>query len=234
MLIHVLLTFALSFLPASAQSRKKDPEVEKFCKTPSPPPQLFTVVRIGDGDTITVKDQASRSWQVRLKGIDTPEAWYQKESQGIWAKRAKEYLQSKLPVGSEVTLSFERQPCDGLRRLIAQVRFRGEDLNRDMLVKGFAVNYCIPPNTELCEDYGFEAQRNFDQKLGIFAEPTLEIPYIWRQKVSAKTRGSFSYWVGDLQTKEVIRSERMDEIPVGRRAIFYSKFWIRSPFIIAE
>ncbi len=231
-MFNILLTLVLGLNTAAAQSKRTDPEITKFCKSSSPAEKRVTVTRIGDGDTLTVEDEEARSWRVRMNGIDTPESWYKEKSQGPWAKKAREYLKSRVAVGSKVTLTFERKACDGFKRLIARVLDGSTDINREMIVKGYAVNYCIAPNTDHCADYGFEAQKNMDQKIGIFSDPDLKLPYIWRQE--AGDEEMFSYWIGDIETKDVIPSERMEEIPLGRRVFFYSKFWIRSPYKIAE
>ena len=75
--------------------------------------QSATVVSIGDGDTIRVR-QAGKAITVRLACIDAPEL-----AQSPWGPQARSYLQQRLPIGSEVTL--EVKSTDRYGRSVAEV-----------------------------------------------------------------------------------------------------------------
>ena len=72
-----------------------------------------TVLSIGDGDTIRVR-QAGRAVTVRLACIDAPET-----TQSPHGQQARSYLQQSLPVGREVRL--EVKTTDRYGRSVAEV-----------------------------------------------------------------------------------------------------------------
>ena len=72
-----------------------------------------TVLSIGDGDTIRVR-QAGRAVTVRLTCIDAPET-----AQSPHGQQARSYLQQRLPVGREVRL--EVKTTDRYGRSVAEV-----------------------------------------------------------------------------------------------------------------
>ena len=72
-----------------------------------------TVLSIGDGDTIRVR-QAGRAVTVRLACIDAPET-----AQSPHGQQARSYLQKRLPVGREVRL--EVKTTDRYGRSVAEV-----------------------------------------------------------------------------------------------------------------
>jgi endonuclease YncB( thermonuclease family) len=76
-------------------------------------PQQATVLSIGDGDTIRVR-QGQRTITVRLACIDAPEMAQQPHGQ-----RARDYLQMRLPVGSPVHLDVKT--TDRYGRTVAEV-----------------------------------------------------------------------------------------------------------------
>ena len=91
-----------------------------------------TVVSIGDGDTIRVRD-AGRLVTVRLACIDAPEM-----AQAPYGAQARRYLQIRLPIGSRVRLI--PQSTDRYGRTVAEVI--GEvNLNLALVEDGLAFAY---------------------------------------------------------------------------------------------
>ena len=72
-----------------------------------------TVVSIGDGDTIRVR-QAGKALTVRLACIDAPET-----AQGPYGQQARTYLLQRLPIGREVSLNIKT--TDRYGRSVAEV-----------------------------------------------------------------------------------------------------------------
>ena len=75
--------------------------------------QSATVVSIGDGDTIRVR-QGARAITVRLACIDAPET-----AQSPWGQQARRTLQQRLPIGRQVTLNVKT--TDRYGRTVAEV-----------------------------------------------------------------------------------------------------------------
>ncbi|MCP9943481.1 thermonuclease family protein [Cyanobium sp. ATX 6E8] len=91
-----------------------------------------TVLSIGDGDTIRVR-QAGRTITVRLACIDAPET-----AQSPYGQEARRYLQQRLPIGREVVLAVKT--TDRYGRTVAEV-FSGVNINLAMLEDGQAFAY---------------------------------------------------------------------------------------------
>jgi endonuclease YncB( thermonuclease family) len=94
--------------------------------------QSATVLSIGDGDTIRVR-QDGKAITVRLACIDAPET-----AQSPYGQQSRRYLQQRLPVGSTVTL--EQKTSDRYGRLVAEV-FNGININLAMVEDGQAFVY---------------------------------------------------------------------------------------------
>ena len=73
-----------------------------------------------DGDTIHVKIK-KKYYSVRLLSVDTPETFYNGNSQGYWGERASKYLKRLLRPGDRVKLEFDHESCDSFGRILAHV-----------------------------------------------------------------------------------------------------------------
>ncbi len=91
-----------------------------------------TVISIGDGDTIRVQ-QGQQRMTIRLACIDAPEM-----AQAPYGAQARSYLQSRMRLGSSVTL--RPQTVDRFGRTVAEV-FSGVNINLAMVEDGIAFAY---------------------------------------------------------------------------------------------
>ena len=99
---------------------------------------IYTVVRVYDGDTILVEGPGGRK-QVRLLGIDAPETSKGKGEPGQpYSRKAQRHL-AGLILNRPVTLSVHG--ADRYQRILAVVYCGGQDVNRAMLQAGLAEVY---------------------------------------------------------------------------------------------
>lgn len=99
-----------------------------------------TVVRVHDGDTISVKI-GQKMEKIRLIGIDAPEI-----GQAPWGQRARKHLK-KLIDYSIVKIETDVEKRDRYGRLLAYVwTSDGRLVNLEMVREGLAVLYTIAPN----------------------------------------------------------------------------------------
>jgi micrococcal nuclease len=115
-----------------------------------PPPAEATVSRVVDGDTVWVRD-GSRSLDVRLLGIDTPETVDPHRPVGCFGPEASAYTKHLL-TGRRVRLIYDRQLHDKYGRWLAYIyleRPGRPDLfvNARLVSAGYARTLSIPPNT---------------------------------------------------------------------------------------
>ena len=97
------------------------------------PLKAETVLSIGDGDTITVREGSQRI-KVRLACIDAPET-----SQTPYGMDSRRALQGLLPIGSEVTL--KTKAVDRYGRSVAEVLKGGNNINQNLVRSGDAFVY---------------------------------------------------------------------------------------------
>ncbi|WP_265947796.1 thermonuclease family protein [Dechloromonas sp. A34] len=87
------------------------------------------VVRIADGDTLTVLEDNRVQYKVRLAGIDTPE-----RRQAFGAK-AKRHL-SDMVMGRTVTVEYGK--LDRYKRIVGKVTLNGVDICLEQIKAGLA------------------------------------------------------------------------------------------------
>jgi endonuclease YncB( thermonuclease family) len=90
------------------------------------------VVRIADGDTITVLDAGNTQHRIRLQGIDAP------ESRQDFGAQAKKKL-SGLIFGKDVEVIYEK--TDQYGRLVGKILLDGRDINLEQVRSGMAWHY---------------------------------------------------------------------------------------------
>lgn len=171
------------------------------------------LVSVGDGDTIRVAvniDGKIYKNSVRLLGIDTPESHYQGHSQGQWATAATNSLRNMINFNEIVLLEFEEKPCDSYGRFVAKVRTNKYEVNLEQIKRGLAATYCYKNVTQTCLEYSKAMKVAMDRKRGMYSDPNLVLPYVFRNQVNEKARTAY---VMNLQTKEVFDFEEIYKIP---------------------
>jgi len=92
-----------------------------------------TVVSIGDGDTLRIRE-GNRTLNVRLACIDAPET-----SQAPHGANARSQLQALAPLGSSVELRI--QATDRYGRSVAELSRNGRNLNQALVASGASFVY---------------------------------------------------------------------------------------------
>ena len=90
------------------------------------------VVRVADGDTVTVLDSSNTQHRIRLEGIDAP------ESHQAFGTQSKKRL-SEMVFGKDVTVVYQK--TDQYGRLVGKVVFDGKDVNLEQVKAGMAWHY---------------------------------------------------------------------------------------------
>ena len=127
-----LIVFAVVF----SVSCSRQPQL-KTTPQPSTAPagsQTLTgrVVRIADGDTITVLDSSDTQHRIRLEGIDAP------ESHQAFGTQSKKNL-SQMVFGKDVTVVYQK--TDQYGRLVGKILLVGKDINLEQVKAGMAWHY---------------------------------------------------------------------------------------------
>ena len=90
------------------------------------------VIRVADGDTITILDPSNTQLKIRLNKIDAPE-----KSQAF-GQRSKQHL-SDIVFGKSVTVTWDE--TDRYGRILGTVWLDGRDINLQMVRDGLAWHY---------------------------------------------------------------------------------------------
>ena len=100
--------------------------------SPSSSDLVGRVVKVSDGDTITVLDASKAQHKIRLQGIDAPE-----KSQA-YGDAAQRYL-AGLVAGQEVRVAWNKR--DKYNRILGTVYIKRAEVNLAMLRAGYAWHY---------------------------------------------------------------------------------------------
>ena len=129
------------------------------------------VVKIADGDTLTLLTSSNKKIKIRLAGIDTPEI---KQPFGNKAKQAL----AKLVFQKKALI--EVQTKDRYGRTVGVVFVDGQNVNYELVRQGMAWVYRKYTNDEIL--YGLEAQAK-TKKTGLWADAKSIAPWSWRKGV---------------------------------------------------
>lgn len=145
--------------------------------------ETVTIVKVVDGDTITVDYKGTRE-SVRLIGIDTPESIAGKKARRDSKRSHKdmtEILRSgktaadftkKLAVpGDNICIEFDVEKRDRYGRLLGYVFLAdGRMLNEEIISNGYASVLTIPPNVKYQERFLEAYRRARRNGLGLWKE----------------------------------------------------------------
>ena len=134
------------------------------------------VIKVSDGDTITVLDYNNQKHKIRLKGIDAP------ETQQAFGDTSTQSL-AELVYDKEVLVTWDKK--DKYYRILGKVIVDGKDANYLQLKKGLAwfyKQYEKDLNDEDREKYteAEEWARNYTE--GLWADPKSIPPWEFRHK----------------------------------------------------
>jgi endonuclease YncB( thermonuclease family) len=130
------------------------------------------VVKVADGDTITILDADQQQHKIRLHGIDTPEY---KQPYGRSAKKALADLVAGDGVGIDV------KDTDRYGRTVGVVHKGSANINLQMVRSGYAWWY--KKYAPFDDDLRLAEQQARANKLGLWAELNPVPPWEWRKGI---------------------------------------------------
>ena len=132
------------------------------------------VIRITDGDTVHVLEESKRRHKIRLAGIDAPEKGQP------YNKAATKYLKSMV-AGKNVCVDWHKK--DRYQRLVGVLNYKGQDINYQMVAKGYAWHFKKYQREQKPEDRILYAAAQKNSRLGVIGlwqEPNPISPDEWR------------------------------------------------------
>ena len=135
-----------------------------------------TVVRISDGDTVTILDNSKRMHKIRLTGIDAPE-----KSQPFGDASRKSLAEMIFQKSVEVTFT----KYDRYGRILGKIESNGVDICLEQIRRGLAWHYKHYANEQPTEDRLAYAKAEEDArlaKLGLWRDPSPTPPWNFRRQ----------------------------------------------------
>jgi endonuclease YncB( thermonuclease family) len=133
------------------------------------------VIRIANGDTLTILDARKREHTVRLAEIDAP------ESNQVFGAQSRQSLSA---LCFKKTAQIEWREKDRNGRYIGQVICAGVNVNAEQVRRGFA--WVSPRFTQPGSPlYEIEAYARF-REIGLWADPRSMPPWEWRARKTAR------------------------------------------------
>ncbi len=133
------------------------------------------VVKITDGDTLTVLDANYKQHKIRLAGIDAPE---RKQAYGLASRK---HLAS-IVAGQQVTIEYQKR--DRYGRIVGKVLLDGIDVCLKQVKTGFAWHYKKYQHEQSLEDQRLYAEvenQARDERLGLWRENNPIPPWEYRR-----------------------------------------------------
>lgn len=133
------------------------------------------VIRVTDGDSITVLDSKKGQHKIRLAGIDAPE---RKQPYG---KVARQFL-AKQVFKKQVCVSWYKR--DKYKRLVGIVSIDDEDMNLKILSAGLAWHYKQYQKEQSKSDrtrYSEAQEAAEDDDIGLWGDRNPVPPWLWRR-----------------------------------------------------
>lgn len=133
------------------------------------------VIKVTDGDTITILDANNEKFKVRLSGIDAP------EKKQAFGKASKQSL-ADLVAGKIVTVDYNKR--DRYKRIIGKVKHENRDVNLEQVKRGLAWHYKKYEGEQYVEDRALYAHQEYlalRNKIGLWADDKSIAPWTYRK-----------------------------------------------------
>ena len=138
------------------------------------------VIKVTDGDTITILDANNDQYKVRLSGIDAPE---KKQAFGNVSKQSL----VDMVAGRVVTVDYNKR--DRYGRVVGKVMLNAFDVNLEQVKRGLAWHYKKYESEQDVEERSIYAQEEYLAQrgiLGLWVDKNAIAPWDFRKLRKAK------------------------------------------------
>ena len=140
------------------------------------------VLRVVDGDTVYVEDEAGKKFKVRLTGIDAPE---KNQSYGLASTyHLRGLLLNKFVLLESKPKKGKPYSVDRYKRVLAKIVLNGIDINLSQVLSGYAWHFKRYQNQQSRSDRELYSQAELHAKknnLGLWREKKPIAPWKWRK-----------------------------------------------------
>lgn len=147
-----------------------------LCFTLSANADILTgrVIKVADGDTVTILDSSNAQHKIRLSGIDAPE---RKQAFGT---RSQQALSADV-FGKDVSVDWNKR--DKYRRIVGKIMIAGQDVNLRQIQRGMAWHYKKYESEQDVADRSIYAQAEYQaqrEKVGLWGDMQPVAPWEYR------------------------------------------------------
>lgn len=131
------------------------------------------VIKVADGDTITILNSQNKQIKIRLYGIDAP------EKAQDFGNVSREYL-ANLVAGKNINATVI--DTDRYGRSVSRINIDDKEVAEEMLKSGLAwlyTYYCKIPECKQWKELETQAKT---AKIGLWSNPTAQEPWKWRKE----------------------------------------------------
>lgn len=133
------------------------------------------VIKVTDGDTITILDVNKTKYKIRLSGIDAP------EKKQAFGKVSKQSL-SEMVAGKIVSVDYNKR--DRYGRIVGKVLYKNVDINLEQIKRGLAWHYKKYEREQDVEDRAIYAHQEYlalKNRVGLWADDNSIPPWDYRK-----------------------------------------------------
>lgn len=135
------------------------------------------VVKVADGDTVTILDNTNIQHKIRLLGIDAPE---RKQAFGT---RSQQALSEDV---FDKTVEVDWNKRDRYRRIVGKILINGQDVNLKQVQRGMAWHYKKYESEQDVADRSVYAQAEYQaqrERVGLWTDKDPLAPWDFRKTV---------------------------------------------------
>ena len=131
------------------------------------------VVKVADGDTITILNSRNKQIKIRLYGIDAP------EKAQDFGNVSKEYL-ANLVAGKNIDIMVI--DTDRYGRYVGRINIDGKEVAEEMIKSGLAWLYTSYCKISECKQWKELETQAKAAKIGLWSNPSAKEPWQWRKE----------------------------------------------------
>ena len=145
-----------------------------------------TVIKVYDGDTITVLDAARRQHKIRLSGIDAPEL------KQAFGRASRQHLADQV-AGRTVVIEWSKR--DKYNRIVGKILLDGRDINISQIEAGLAWHYKKYASEQSAVDrerYAWAETRARAAQSGLWRDKRPLPPWEYRKMKKSRSAGAMT------------------------------------------
>ncbi|BCS51765.1 thermonuclease family protein [Geobacter sp. SVR] len=145
------------------------------------------VTKVSDGDTLQVTDPLGTKVKVRLYGVDAPETQKSNKKTGRISKPGQPYgeeaFQALLGKTFRMNVRLDVMDIDRYKRTVGIVWVNGRNINREMVLEGFAWAYRQYLDRPHASEYLAAEEHARKAKLGLWQQDNPQPPWEFRKSL---------------------------------------------------